>query len=967
MNTRQDNITQFQPGNLIQLRGREWIVLSQPEEHSLRIRPLAGSAVNSRLVYIPLENPPPVPASFPLPDASKSGSHLSGLLLRDACRLRLRVGAGPFRSFAHLHVRPRAYQLVPLMMALTHEVVRLLIADDVGIGKTIEASLIARELLDRGEIDSFSVISPPHLCEQWKQELKDKFLIDAEVVKPTTVKGLERGLPAGKSLFEVYPYTIVSLDYIKGDRHRDEFVRTCPPLVIVEEAHCCVGGAHSQRHQRFRLLQALCKDPQRHLILLTATPHSGDEEAFYNLLGLLDDSFRQLQSLEKGAQRDALREKLARHLVQRRRADIEEWKDGASFPCKKSLELGYKIAGDFQRFFLDLKDYVEKSMHESTREKPLGQGKAALDFSIMHHWTALGLLRCASSSPAAVLAALRNRKANMHAQDSLSSLEDPETMGCLVDEDPDTEEVLSDIEPLLRGADSPYELLISALEQQLLEMHSPKSDPKLAVLIKLLKEWLAEGVNPVIFCRYVSTAEYLYAQLQKALKSFGANIRWVSGRLSPDERRLVIDQFESALKASPRVLISTDCLSEGVNLQHAFDAIIHYDLPWNPCRLEQREGRVDRYGQKVKVVRAATIYGENNPVDQTVLQVIHRKIGSIQRELGVSIPIPVDQRALAGLILETVVGTAIKPVKKEIQLEWDFGDASVISSKFKEDTKAAAHAARTLYSQSWLRPTEVIAEWHKMNNLIGDENDVRLFVQEVCYRLGAPLEKASYGYWLPVSYLPKALKESLEAFGYGEKLPLSFSDNCGGGIEHLHRSHPVVLALAEYLAECSLCVDRPELAARSSALFTTEVKELTTLFLLRLRHSLSTEYAIQGRKRINKTMVVEEILTLEHTAMTGLRLLCEDEARGLWKIPPHKNIPPERRQSSVQEGLDLYQKMHDTLHAICKERAEVLKCDHERVRSASQVARRARAWSCAIQPAGFDLLSLSVLVPAIQF
>jgi SNF2 family DNA or RNA helicase len=178
-------------------------------------------------------------------------------------------------------------------MALRLSTVRLLIADDVGIGKTIEAGLILRELIDRGEADRFAVLCPPHLVEQWTGELRSKFDIDAVAVTAASASRLERGLPASQTLFEAYAYTVVSLDYIKAERRRDSFARACPALVVVDEAHACVG-THQNRQQRFELLRRLAEDSERHLILLTATPHSGDEAAFSRLLSLLDEqrSFR---------------------------------------------------------------------------------------------------------------------------------------------------------------------------------------------------------------------------------------------------------------------------------------------------------------------------------------------------------------------------------------------------------------------------------------------------------------------------------------------------------------------------------------------------------------------------------------------------------------------------------------------------------------------------------------------------
>ena len=136
-------------------------------------------------------------------------------------------------------------------MALRLEPVRLLIADNVGIGKTIEACVILKELLERGEVSRFAVLCPPHLAEQWQQELSRKFHIEAELVLSSTVQRLERNCRPGESLFERYPYVIVSTDFIKSPHHRGDFIRTCPELVIVDEAHTCTlpeGSAGPGRH-----------------------------------------------------------------------------------------------------------------------------------------------------------------------------------------------------------------------------------------------------------------------------------------------------------------------------------------------------------------------------------------------------------------------------------------------------------------------------------------------------------------------------------------------------------------------------------------------------------------------------------------------------------------------------------------------------------------------------------------------
>ena len=142
----------FSPGTLVAARGREWMVLSGSAGDTLRVRPISGSEEDQTLIYLPLEPDPVREARFPAPDARRLGGHDAALLLRDALLLSLRRGAGPFRSFGQIAVEPRAYQLVPLLMALKLDPVRLLIADDVGVGKTIEAALILRELIDRGDL-----------------------------------------------------------------------------------------------------------------------------------------------------------------------------------------------------------------------------------------------------------------------------------------------------------------------------------------------------------------------------------------------------------------------------------------------------------------------------------------------------------------------------------------------------------------------------------------------------------------------------------------------------------------------------------------------------------------------------------------------------------------------------------------------------------------------------------------------
>ena len=169
----------FAVGALVRTRGREWVVLPESEPDFLVLRPLGGTDEEVAGIHLGLEEVRS--ATLPPPGFHDLGDHRSGRLLRDAARLGFRHSAGPFRSFGRIACDPRPYQLVPLLLALRQETVRLLIADDVGIGKTIEAALIAREL-DRGEVERIAVLCPPHLAEQWQREFREKFNLEFELV-----------------------------------------------------------------------------------------------------------------------------------------------------------------------------------------------------------------------------------------------------------------------------------------------------------------------------------------------------------------------------------------------------------------------------------------------------------------------------------------------------------------------------------------------------------------------------------------------------------------------------------------------------------------------------------------------------------------------------------------------------------------------------------------------------------------
>lgn len=947
----------FQPGTLVQARGREWVVLPHQDDEVLHLRPLGGGADDISAIYLPLETHPPEPAVFALPDPAKAGNQAAALLLRDALRLKLRAGAGPFRSFGNLGFEPRAYQFVPLMMALQQECIRLLITDDVGIGKTIEAGLIVRELLDRGEIERMSVLCPPHLCDQWQNELATKFNIQTEIVRSGTAGRLERELPVNQSIFDFYPFTVISLDYIKSDRRRDEFLHQCPEFVIVEEAHTCVQGRSPARHQRARLLQGLAAEAERHMVLLTATPHNGDEDAFYNLLGVLDPKYSQIREAQPVLRR-RLREQLASQFVQRRRPDIAEWKDATVFPDRQTRETTYTLTGAWGRLFNEILVYARGMVLKA-------EGKGILQ-QRMSWWSALALLRCASSSPAAATNALRTRlrKAETISDERQVADLDQQAADAVLDGTGDDFLSLDETEPAGRMAEGVEEEedadFLDALIERAEALRGPTNDPKLTHLIRELKDMVNSGFSPVVFCRFIATVHYVAHNLQKAFAKRGYTVAAVTGELVSEERQ---EKVKHLKEHNRRILVTTDCLSEGINLQSLFDAVVHYDLSWNPARHEQREGRVDRFGQPAVVVRALMLYGENNPVDGAVLHVILRKAERIRRELGITVPIPEDPAKVIQAVMEAVLlrgGDSSASVQKQLALDLDLGPVESQFEKVWQSAQAKARQSRTIFAQRRLRPDDVLPEWRKAVAMLGNEGSVEGLVRIAVQRLGAPLGQEGNFYRLPVKHLPLPLKERLEAVGIDPQrtLRISFTPGSPGNVEYIHRTHPLVSTLAEYVAERALAEEQTDLAARAGAIFTKEVRTRTVIYLLRLR----IQIAVQQPSR-EHFLIAEECLVAAHKG-SDLEILEEMEEHRMLTLVPARNMHPTQRCRLLQSTIDNLPAQEDAFAEIARQRAAELLADHRRVRTASE----GKGIRYSVAPClPMDVIGIYVLVPAVEW
>lgn len=943
------------PGAIVRFRNRDWVLLPADSDEVFLLRPLTGTSDEVVAVHrtlagllgytLPTERLSP--SAFPLPTADSVGDARSVRLLWQAARLLLREGAAPFRSFGRISVRPRTYQLVPLMMALRLDPVRLLIADDVGVGKTIEAGLILRELLDRGEVRRFAVLCPPYLCYQWQKELAEKFHLDAVVIGSDTIGRLERTVPPGKTVYQHYEAQVISIDFVKQGRNRHAFLISPPELVIVDEAHGATPGT-DQRHLRYELVRELARDPARHLILLTATPHSGIPEAFRRLLGLLNPRF---ESWDLAALDPAQRSRLARHFVQRTRRDIEQyWEEGAHcFPQRDTQDATYQLSPAYRRLFTAVYEFCTEIVRS-------GEDLQA-HRRRMRWWAALALLRCVMSSPQAARVALRSRyrgegAAETAEADDITYVYEPSDRAPF-DEvpEPQLERAEAEFSDAERARLRRLEALAAAITEQ--------DDTKLAGCIALVESLLRDGFNPVVWCYYVETAEYVADRLRTALAGRFPDVRvlCLTGRVGEDERRLKVQE----LMAEPRrVLVATDCLSEGINLQEGFNAVVHYDLPWNPNRLEQREGRVDRYGQPSPVVRAVRYYGTDNLVDGAVIRVLLDKAREIHRTLGTYVPVPEEEQ----FVVEALINFLFfkRGFRPGAQLALQLGDDPVEALHRRWSLDAdRERTSRTRFAQHALRPEEVRRELEATDAVLGDPAAVRNFVLLAAEQVGLQIRRADRDVWHiftgpeATATVPEMVRAALPA-GVRERWTVTFTSPVAAGAEYLGRNHPFVTALARYLFERAFDAGLAGVT-RCGCIRTRQVSRLTTLVLLRPRYRLEQ----WGRP----PRLAEEALVAGWRGFGEDWLSPEQALNLLGAAEPQAEIPAAERRELVGLMLEQLKELLDAgqdgpLGRILADRAAALEAAHRRVRQITGEAARGLAVRPHWPP---DVLGLLVLQP----
>jgi len=559
----------------------------------------------------------PEPGGFDTPQ--RLDTFLNAVRWGAASSADVKALQAPFRSGVDLE----DYQLDPVVRAIQMPRVNLLIADDVGLGKTIEAGLVCQELLIRHRARKILVICPAALQIQWHDQMRDKFGLEFRIVDSDLFKTLRRERGLHVNPWTHFPRMITSIDFLKRDRPLRLFSEVLPAhgesiyprrfdLLILDEAHNVApssarGGHYATDSQRTEALRRLVPHFE-HKLFLSATPHNGYPESFTALLELLDNQrFARGINLERKEMRDQLNTVMVRRL----KSEMRDYGGVARFPERKITPL--------EVIYTDKEREVHRLLQAYTLSR-LRSNSDSLERYASEFVLKL-LKKRLFSSPEAFALTLRQHEQSLAQATRRDRSSFTPSMGILrrqvegLDEESDNDSSLEastgaaveTATPLFREpTPSEYELL--ARMRAWAEDASKRPDSKTRKLI----DWLHTTIKPqgqwsnervIIFTEYRATQKWSQDLLSSEGLAARGRLLTLYGGMNPEER----ESIKAAFQADPgvsevRILLATDAASEGIDLQNHCSRLIHYEIPWNPNRLEQRNGRVDRHGQRASEV-----------------------------------------------------------------------------------------------------------------------------------------------------------------------------------------------------------------------------------------------------------------------------------------------------------------------------------------------------------------------------
>lgn len=660
----------------------------------------------------------------------------------------VRALQAPFRSGIEIE----DYQLDPLVRAVGMPRVSLLIADDVGLGKTVEAGLVVQELIVRNRARTVLVVCPAGLQAHWRDQMRDKFGLEFRIVDSELMRQLRRSRGIHANPWSHFPRLITSVDFLKREGPMRRFREIVPDkatyprrfdILIVDEAHNVAPQGHgltaldSQRTQAIRAISPHFE----HKLFLTATPHNGYRESFSALLELLDN-----QRFARGVQPNP--RQLEAVMVRRLKSELVDWDGKPRFPVRRLEAIEVDYDAEEKQVHAWLREYTrlrEQNVHDAAEgfatefvlkllKKRLFSSPAAFAITLARHRETLAG-RVVGKAPARpALGVLRRQIAQMD-EEYADDAEYEDATGGAVETSSRT---LADLTPRERWL----------LDQ--MAAWAGKATARRDCKTRALITWLRDVIKPdgkwadervILFTEYRATQSWLQEILAAEGLASGERLALLYGGMDDARREQVKAAFQASPEQSPvRILLATDAASEGIDLQNHCHRLVHFEIPWNPNRMEQRNGRIDRHGQRRdplvyhfvakgyrKQSDPGAIPASDLEADLEFLARAAEKVEQIREDLGKVGPVIAAQveEAMLGkrtqldtVVAESEAGAVRKQLKFERDLRRQIAEHYAQVQETRRDldltpdnVQAVVETALALAGQPALSPAEAPGIW----------------------------------------------------------------------------------------------------------------------------------------------------------------------------------------------------------------------------------------------------------------
>ncbi|SFF27460.1 helicase-related protein [Flavobacterium xueshanense] len=942
----------IKPGIIVNMRNRLWRV-DEFDGIEVVATPITGNSDDQKTFLADIEDISE--ERFESINANLPGDLTAQRLLLRAYQFDLIHGSAPFLSLHRSSIVPYNYQMVPLVLALENPNTRMLIGDDVGLGKTIEAGLIISELIQRGKVKRVLFLTPANLKPQWKEALEYFFHIKATIIDSYSRKEFEKELPAGANPWQYFQFVIASVDYAKSPDIKQQISEQDWDFMLVDEVHLC-AKPHSKsnvtkQQKRYELVKDLGKKIPN-VLFLTATPHNGYSDSFASILEILNP---EIVTRKSNGDITFDKNKARYNVIQRNRKKLEAWykKQGKNSPFPKRDQKEVIIDPKPNGKLIQLLDAVERYgdfILKSAQENNSNGGKN------IANWVAIHLQKRAISSPYAVLKSLENRIATIENNVDNITVNDAETLENYVFDFVSDDERVSDEMASLK---LDFEALSSNEIEELKSIIefgktlTPKDDEKLQNLKNvILPELMAKDPKVIVFTKYKDTLDYL----EKNLKTKEFDTFIMHGDMSLMSRTEIFGKFDRAKRA---ILIATDVISEGLNLQRLASNIVHYELPWNPNRLEQRNGRIDRIGQKRETVCIRTLVVDKT-LDKEILDLLLEKTKTIEIDRDYAAAFFGDEEYLKSIIFEA--SSKKRSKKKNVPDGPDlFSTVGVDETKkavrqsfsFPEEDKKRKMKIEeeSFYSSLDIELPEIDKRIEETKRIVGSQDQVLIFVKSALARFNSALiDKGSGFYEITINddrLVLQRFGDTIKKVTFDPELGLTNPDAI-----ILDAGHPFVRKLIE-LVKAEFFTNKG-LYGRNAYFFSDEVESVHYNYNFLVRFTVG----------IKEKRVIEELVSLTVDSYSDKEI----SNTNFSPATTTRNLSQSDFTEYINEALQLasldkiiQNKIEELRFKLINERQELYKKILIESKNSSQPT-----WLddiIYIEKAGYDLLTVTIIQP----